>query len=162
MAKSFVKRGPQCGRATGTTQNDSPSTKTSFDYIKPSSVPKRCQRSTTAAPGTAGRGTRRRAPPSTRSPVRRRRWAGARPLPEDPPGQAAGELGAGLAVRRGAKQGQKKGPQHQRKWGRSLLHGHDMGKTQNHRNGLAEWLAVSGWWRLAVGGWRLVVIGGCP
>ena len=39
MAKSFAKTGPQRGRATGAAQNDSPaSTKTSFGYIKPSSV----------------------------------------------------------------------------------------------------------------------------
>ena len=38
--------------------------------------------------------------------------------------------------------------------GRSLLHGQDMGKTQDHRNHIERWLAVGGWWRLAVGGWR--------
>ena len=39
---------------------------------------------------------------------------------------------------------------------RSLLHGQDMGKTQNHRQSTEQWLAVDGGWRwLAVGGWRL-------
>ena len=45
--------------------------------------------------------------------------------------------------------------------GRCLLHGHDMGKTQDHRNSVEQWLAVGGGWLLVVGGgWRLVVVGG--
>ena len=44
---------------------------------------------------------------------------------------------------------------HERSRERSLLHGQDMGKTQNHRNSFEQWLAVGG-------GWRLVVLGGCP
>ena len=54
--------------------------------------------------------------------------------------------------------------------GRSLLHGQDMGKTQDHRNrkSVEQRLAVGGrrsaaggWRRLAVGGgWRLVAVGG--
>ena len=45
--------------------------------------------------------------------------------------------------------------------GRALLQGQDMGKTQDHRNGVEQRLAVGGgWWRLAVGGrWRLAVGG---
>ena len=36
-----------------------------------------------------------------------------------------------------------------------------LGKTQDHRNGVEQWLAVGGWWRLvAVGGWRSAVGGG--
>ena len=59
----------------------------------------------------------------------------------------------------------------ERSRGRSLLHGQDTGKTQNHRNSIEQWLAVGGGWRLAavggwrlvaVGGWRLVVLGICP
>ena len=48
----------------------------------------------------------------------------------------------------------------ERSRGRSLFHGQDMGKTQNHRSGIE---LVGGWWRLvAVGGgwWRLVAVGG--
>ena len=48
---------------------------------------------------------------------------------------------------------------------RSLLHGQHMGKTQNDRNSIEQWLAVGGHWRwqLVVGGgggrWRLAVSG---
>ena len=48
-------------------------------------------------------------------------------------------------------------------WGRSLLHGQHMGKTQDHRSGIGSWrrLALGGWWQLAaVGAWRLVTAGG--
>ena len=56
----------------------------------------------------------------------------------------------------------------ERSRGRSLLHGQGMGKTQDHKNSIEQWLAVGGWWRLAVGGgwrlaagdgWRLVAVG---
>ena len=44
--------------------------------------------------------------------------------------------------------------------GHSLLRGQDMGRTQDHRNNIKQWLAVGGGWQLAaVGGWRLVVVG---
>ena len=33
----------------------------------------------------------------------------------------------------------------ERSRGRSLLHGQDMGKTQDHRNRIEQWLAVGGW-----------------
>ena len=49
----------------------------------------------------------------------------------------------------------------ERSRGRSLPHGQDMGRTQNHRNSTEQWLADGGGWRLvAVGGWRLVAVGG--
>ena len=56
----------------------------------------------------------------------------------------------------------------ERSRGRSLLRGQDMGKTQYDRNGVEQWLAVGGGWRLAVGGgwwlavgsWGLVTVGG--
>ena len=48
----------------------------------------------------------------------------------------------------------------ERSQGCPLLHGQDMGKTQDHRNSMEQWLAVAGGWRLAVGGWRLAVVGG--
>ena len=49
----------------------------------------------------------------------------------------------------------------ERSRGRSVLHGQDMGKTQNHRNSIEQYLAVDGNWRLADGGgWRLAVGGG--
>ena len=74
--------------------------------------------------------------------------------------------GAGLSLR--GKQERKKERvrdtnRNERSRGRSLLHGHDMGKTQDHRNSVEQWWAVGGGWRLAVGGcWRLaVVLGGC-
>ena len=48
----------------------------------------------------------------------------------------------------------------ERSQGRSLLPGQDMGKTQNHRNIIEQWLAVGGWWFVAVGGgWRLAISG---
>ena len=38
----------------------------------------------------------------------------------------------------------------------SLLHGQDMGRTQNHRNGVEQRRLAVGGWRLAVGGpWGL-------
>ena len=43
--------------------------------------------------------------------------------------------------------------------GHSRLHGQDMGKTQNHRNRIEQWLAVGSWQLVAVGGWRLEVGG---
>ena len=48
----------------------------------------------------------------------------------------------------------------ERSRGRLLLRGQDTGETQDHRNGIEQWLAVGGGWRLAVGGgWRLAVGG---
>ena len=45
--------------------------------------------------------------------------------------------------------------------GRLLLHGQDMDKTQNHRNGAEQWLVVDSGWRLVVvGSWRLAGSGG--
>ena len=59
---------------------------------------------------------------------------------------------AGLSLREkgggGRNTNRKEGSQ-----GRSLLHGQDIGKTQNHRNSVEQWLAVGGGWQLAVGGW---------
>ena len=50
------------------------------------------------------------------------------------------------------KGGRKKEGQQQRTFtGTSLLHGQDMGKTQNHRNSIEQWRAVGGGWPLAVG-----------
>ena len=48
--------------------------------------------------------------------------------------------------------------------GRSLLHGHDMGKTQHYRNSVETWLEVGGWRLAVVGGWLslLAVLKGCP
>ena len=45
--------------------------------------------------------------------------------------------------------------------GRSLLHGHDKDKTQDHRSIVEKWwLAVGGCWGLVtVCGWRLAVRG---
>ena len=42
---------------------------------------------------------------------------------------------------------------------RSLLHGQDLGNTQNRRNSVEQWLAVGGWRLVAVGGWRSPVSG---
>ena len=49
----------------------------------------------------------------------------------------------------------------ERSRGRSLLHGQDMGKTQDHRNSVERWVAAVGGWRLVAvgGGWRLAVGG---
>ena len=41
----------------------------------------------------------------------------------------------------------------ERSRGRSLVHGQDMGKTQDHRSTVERWLTVGGWRRLAVGSW---------
>ena len=45
---------------------------------------------------------------------------------------------------------------------RSLLHGQDTGKTQDHGSSVEEGLAVGGGWRrlAAVDGWQLAVDGG--
>ena len=55
------------------------------------------------------------------------------------------------AVLKGAGGGVEEGNESSQ--GRSLLRGQDMGKTENRRNGVEQWLAVGGGWRLAVGGW---------
>ena len=48
----------------------------------------------------------------------------------------------------------------ERSRGRSLLHGEDMGNTQNHSNSIEPWLAVGGGWRwMAVGSQWLVTAG---
>ena len=45
--------------------------------------------------------------------------------------------------------------------GPSLLHGQDMGKTQDHRTIIQQWLAVGGgWWLVAVGDWWQLAVGG--
>ena len=68
---------------------------------------------------------------------------------------------AGLSLREEKKGGGgRKANRNERSRGRSLLHGQDMGKTQDHRNGIEQWLAVGSGWRLAaVGGWQLAVGG---
>ena len=73
---------------------------------------------------------------------------------------------AGLSLREGNK-GVRNANRNEPAWRRSLLHGQDMGKTQYHRSIIEQWLAVGGWWwlavcgrRLAVGGWWLVVVSG--
>ena len=44
---------------------------------------------------------------------------------------------------------------------RSLLHGQDLDKTQDHKTTVKQRLAVGGgWWLVAVGGWRWAVGGG--
>ena len=44
--------------------------------------------------------------------------------------------------------------------GRSLLHGQGMGKTEDHRSIVEQWLAVGGGCRLAVGGGCRLAVGG--
>ena len=73
--------------------------------------------------------------------------------------RAAERRGGGGSVGRQNKKRVHSADRNERSRGRSRLHGQDMGKTQDHRNGIDRWLAVGGW-RLAVGGWRLAV-GGC-
>ena len=65
------------------------------------------------------------------------------------------------AVLQGEKQKRiRNANRNKRSRGRSLLHGQDMGKTQDRRPSIEQWLAVGGGWRLAVGGgWRLAVGG---
>ena len=41
----------------------------------------------------------------------------------------------------------------------SLLHGQDMGKTQNHRWSIEQRLAVGGWRLAAGGGWQRMSVG---
>ena len=65
---------------------------------------------------------------------------------------------AGLALR--GKEGYRNANRNELSQGHSLLHGQDMGKTQNRRNSVEQWLAVGRWWLVAVGGWRLAVGGG--
>ena len=71
-----------------------------------------------------------------------------------------------LVLSRGVLKGEKKervrnANRNERSQGRSLLHGQEMGKTQNRRNSIEQLLAVGGGWRLvAVGGWQLVAVGG--
>ena len=64
------------------------------------------------------------------------------------------------AVLKGGKVGVRNANRNEPSRGRSLRHGQDMGKTQNHRSSIEQWLAVGGGWRLvAVGGWWLVAVG---
>ena len=63
----------------------------------------------------------------------------------------------------GLPKGEKKvrnANRNQRSRGRFLLHGQDMGKTQDHRSSTEQWLAVGGGWRLVVSDWRRLAVGG--
>ena len=64
--------------------------------------------------------------------------------------------GAARAVLQGERKRVRTANRNGRSRGRSLLHGQDMGKTQDHRSVVEQWLAVSG----GRGGWRLAVGGG--
>ena len=97
----------------------------------------------------------------------RTRVSDGAPAARAPPGKREARHGcrSRFAQQSGCPSGDKRGARNanrnQRSWGRSLLHGRDMDKTQDHRNGVGQWVAVGGGWRLAaVGGWRLAVVGG--
>ena len=75
----------------------------------------------------------------------------AQPPPPPPWGCPSGEKGD---LQRQQKSGDAS-------WRRSLLHGQDRDKTQDHRSSIEQWLAVGGgWWLVAVGGERWVTVGG--
>ena len=82
-------------------------------------------------------------------------------------GYAMGKDGKG----QGCPSGKKRfGTPTEPSWGRSLLHGQDMCRTQEHQSSIEQFwrlVAVGGWrlavgdgWRLAVGGWWWVAVGG--
>ena len=69
-------------------------------------------------------------------------------------------LASGRAVLKGGRKRVRNAGRSEPSQGRSLLHGQDMGKTQDHRSIIEQLLAVgSGWWLVAVSGWRLAVGG---
>ena len=68
-----------------------------------------------------------------------------------PPGKSRAVLRGGVGEER-----VRNTNRNERSQGRSLLHGQNLGNTQNHRNSVVQCLAVGGGWRLAVGGpWGL-------
>ena len=73
--------------------------------------------------------------PRTREATGRERLPCARPAQQDFPG---------LSFRKKRARNININEPSQR---RSLLHGQDMGKTQDHRNIIEQWLAVGGGWR---------------
>ena len=56
-----------------------------------------------------------------------------------------------LKGKKGGFRNTNRNNRNERSRGCSLLHGEDMGNTQNHRKSVEQWLAVGGGWRLAVG-----------
>ena len=77
--------------------------------------------------------------------------AAAKETQVDPRRQPGGT--PGLSSRGKRKKKVRSANRNERSQGRSPLHGHDMGKTQDHRK--HDWTVVGGWWRLAVGRWSL-------